>query len=205
MKQVFRCFSLLGVLLIGISVLVSSGTSVYAAEETNKQLKYEESLIEEVDTIYSKLIKYDESLKKYVVDESLVESIYRTDQEIQGVYFLKDALNDKKQQNPEISCSELLTIAISESNYVLAGNDVNNLLPFHRISKRSAWDTITKCIQEAWKGAISLVTIKGIVNLLKAGKFEAAAAKLAASLGGKILGVAAAAAFLLTCGAVEAS
>ena len=205
MKQVFKCFSLLGVLLIGFSVFVSAGTSVYAAEETNKQLEYEESLREEVDMIYSKLIKYDESLKKYVVDESLVESIYRTDQEIQGVYFLKDALNDKKQQNPEISCSEFLTTAISESNYVLAGNDVNNLLPSYRISKRSAWDTITKCIQDAWKGAISLVTIKGVVNLLKAGKFEAAAAKLAASLGGKILGVAAAAAFLLTCGAVEAS
>ncbi|HAP4164474.1 TPA: hypothetical protein IUV20_002562 [Enterococcus faecalis] len=205
MKQVFKCFSLLGVLLIGFSVFVSAGTSVYAAEETTKQLEYEKKLRKEIDTIYTQLIRYDELLGKYVVDERLVEASYQTDREIQGVYLLKDALNDKKRQNSEVSGENLLSIAISESNYVLDGNDVNNLLPVHRISKRSAWDTITKCIQEAWKGAISLVTIKGIVNLLKAGKFEAAAAKLASSLGGKVLGVAGAALFLLTCGAVEAS
>ncbi|OTO05311.1 DUF5626 family protein [Enterococcus sp. 5B3_DIV0040] len=38
MKQVFKCFSLLGVLLIGFSVFVSAGTSVHAAETLNKKL-----------------------------------------------------------------------------------------------------------------------------------------------------------------------
>lgn len=205
MSRFFKFFSLLGVMLIGLSILVGAGTSVYASEENNDNVTYVNKLKNEVHDIYTKLIRYDSSLERYVVNDSLVASIYKTDKEIQGIYYLKDALNNKKKESSIVSATTLLSSAIDESNYILDGNDINKLLPANMFSERSAWDTITKCIQEAWKGAISLVTIKGIVNLLKAGKFEAAAAKLATSLGGKILGVAAAAVFLLTCGATEAS
>lgn len=72
--------------------------------------------------------------------------------------------------------------------------------------KRAAdFSWIQRCLKEAWGTAVSLVTLKGIVNLVKAGKFEAAAAKLAASTAGKIVGIAALFAFLATCGATTVS
>lgn len=51
MKQVFRCFSLLGVLLIGFSVFVSAGTSVYAAEVAEEKINESQECLQP-ETIY---------------------------------------------------------------------------------------------------------------------------------------------------------
>ncbi|BCK50776.1 hypothetical protein SDSE159_20330 (plasmid) [Streptococcus dysgalactiae subsp. equisimilis] len=119
---------------------------------------------------------------------------------------MKDSLNDELNNNNSSNYSEIINQKISEIDYVLQGNDINNLIPSNTRVKRSAdfyW--IQRCLEEAWGYAISLVTLKGIINLFKAGKFEAAAAKLASATAGRIAGMAALFAFVATCGATTVS
>ncbi|OTN86785.1 hypothetical protein [Enterococcus faecium] len=63
MRQWFRCFSLLGVLLIGFSVFVSAGTSVYAAEKVNQ--------VPDIETQKQQAV---ESLKFYLEEAGYVDT-----------------------------------------------------------------------------------------------------------------------------------
>lgn len=164
-------------------------------------------LSSEVNMIYTNLIKYDQIKNKFYVDENKAEQYYNYDDEsIKGVYLMKDNLNDELNNNNSSNYSEIINQKISEIEYVLQGNDTNNLIPNNQRVKRSAdFSWIQRCLEEAWGATVSLVTLKGIINLFKAGKFEAAAAKLATATLGKIVGVAALFAFLATCGATPVS
>ncbi|VHC21911.1 membrane protein [Streptococcus pyogenes] len=164
-------------------------------------------LTSEVKTIYTNLIQYDQTKNKFYVDEDKTEQYYNYDDEsIKGVYLMKDSLNDELNNNNSSNYSEIINQKISEIDYVLQGNDINNLIPSNTRVKRSAdFSWIQRCLEEAWGYAISLVTLKGIINLFKAGKFEAAAAKLASATAGRIAGMAALFAFVATCGATTVS
>lgn len=209
MKKIKKLVCAFIAALIIISSIAPS--FVYASElndsENSVSSKVYNKLSSEVRMIYRSLIKYDYSKNKFVVDEYKTEQYYNYDEEsIKGVYLMKDSLNDELINNGSADYSEIVNNKISEMEYVLQGNDVNNLISENTRTKRAAdFSWIQRCLKEAWGTAVSLVTLKGIVNLVKAGKFEAAAAKLAASTAGKIVGVAALFAFLATCGATTVS
>ncbi len=203
-----RHFILVAALIIISSVAPSF---IYASELNNSENsvsnKTYNKLSSEVKMIYRNLIKYDHSKNKFVVDEYKTEQYYNyNDESIKGVYLMKDSLNDELINTGSTNYSEIINQKLSEIEYVLQGNDINNLIPQNTRMKRAAdFSWIQRCLKEAWGTAVSLVTLKGIVNLVKAGKFEAAAAKLAASTAGKIVGIAALFAFLATCGATTVS
>ena len=209
MKKIKKSLLVLVAALIIISSVAPS--FIYASELNNSENsvsnKTYNKLSSEVKMIYRNLIKYDHSKNKFVVDEYKTEQYYNyNDESIKGVYLMKDSLNDELINTGSTNYSEIINQKLSEIEYVLQGNDINNLIPQNTIMKRAAdFSWIQRCLKEAWGTAVSLVTLKGIVNLVKAGKFEAAAAKLAASTAGKIVGIAALFAFLATCGATTVS
>ncbi|CAR43541.1 hypothetical protein [Streptococcus uberis] len=212
MKKIQKIFIALSTMILLLSNIFS--TIIYANElhkniEQNKEniLANENisRLSSEVTTIYRELIRYDQSTNKFYVNETETEQYYNYDNEsVKGVYLMKDSLNDEVT-NGSTNISELVNKKIYEIEYVLKGNDINILISKNNRFKRADFSWIQRCIQEAWGSTISLVTLKGIVNLFKAGKFEAAAAKLASSTAGRIAGVAALFAFLATCGATTVS
>lgn len=209
MKKIKKSLLVLVAALIIISSVAPS--FIYASELNNSENsvlnKTYNKLSSEVKMIYRNLIKYDHSKNKFVVDEYKTEQYYNyNDESIKGVYLMKDSLNDELINTGSTNYSEIINQKLSEIEYVLQGNDINNLIPQNTRMKRAAdFSWIQRCLKEAWGTAVSLVTLKGIVNLVKAGKFEAAAAKLAASTAGKIVGIAALFAFLATCGATTVS
>ena len=209
MKKIKKSLLVLVAALIIISSVAPS--FIYASELNNSENsvsnKTYNKLSSEVKMIYRNLIKYDHSKNKFVVDEYKTEQYYNyNDESIKGVYLMKDSLNDELIKTGSTNYSEIINQKLSEIEYVLQGNDINNLIPQNTRMKRAAdFSWIQRCLKEAWGTAVSLVTLKGIVNLVKAGKFEAAAAKLAASTAGKIVGIAALFAFLATCGATTVS
>lgn len=209
MKKIKKSLLVLVAALIIISSVAPS--FIYASELNNSENsvsnKTYNKLSSEVKMIYRNLIKYDHSKNKFVVDEYKTEQYYNyNDESIKGVYLMKDSLNDELINTGSTNYSEIINQKLSEIEYVLQGNDINNLIPQNTRMKRAAdFSWIQRCLKEAWGTADSLVTLKGIVNLVKAGKFEAAAAKLAASTAGKIVGIAALFAFLATCGATTVS
>lgn len=209
MKKIKKSLLVLVAALIIISSVAPS--FIYASELNNSENsvsnKTYNKLSSEVKMIYRNLIKYDHSKNKFVVDEYKTEQYYNyNDESIKGVYLMKDSLNDELINTGSTNYSEIINQKLSEIEYVLQGNDINNLIPQNTRMKRAAdFSWIQRCLKEAWGTAVSLVTLKGIVNLVKAGKFEAAAAKLAASTAGKIVGIAASFAFLATCGATTVS
>ena len=209
MKKIKKSLLVLVAALIIISSVAPS--FIYASELNNSENsvsnKTYNKLSSEVKMIYRNLIKYDHSKNKFVVDEYKTEQYYNyNDESIKGVYLMKDSLNDELINTGSTNYSEIINQKLSEIEYVLQGNDINNLIPQNTRMKRAAdFSWIQRCLKEAWGTAVSLVTLKGIVNLVKAGKFEAAAAKLAASTAGKIVGIADLFAFLATCGATTVS
>ena len=209
MKKIKKSLLVLVAALIIISSVAPS--FIYASELNNSENsvsnKTYNKLSSEVKMIYRNLIKYDHSKNKFVVDEYKTEQYYNyNDESIKGVYLMKDSLNDELINTGSTNYSEIINQKLSEIEYVLQGNDINNLIPQNTRMKRAAdFSWIQRCLKEAWGTAVSLVALKGIVNLVKAGKFEAAAAKLAASTAGKIVGIAALFAFLATCGATTVS
>ncbi|WP_168415569.1 hypothetical protein, partial [Streptococcus pyogenes] len=93
----------------------------------------------EVKTIYTNLIQYDQTKNKFYVDEDKTEQYYNYDDEsIKGVYLMKDSLNDELNNNNSSNYSEIINQKISEIDYVLQGNDINNLIPSNTRVKRSA-------------------------------------------------------------------
>ena len=209
MKKIKKSLLVLVAALIIISSVAPS--FIYASELNNSENsvsnKTYNKLSSEVKMIYRNLIKYDHSKNKFVVDEYKTEQYYNyNDESIKGVYLMKDSLNDELINTGSTNYSEIINQKLSEIEYVLQGNDINNLIPQNtRMKRATEFSWIQRCLKEAWGTAVSLVTLKGIVNLVKAGKFEAAAAKLAASTAGKIVGIAALFAFLATCGATTVS
>lgn len=209
MKKIKKTLLALVAALIIISSIAPS--FIYASElhdsENSVSSKTYNKLSSEVNMIYRHLIKYDHSKNKFVVDEYKTEQYYNyNDESIKGVYLMKDSLNDELINTGSTNYSEIINQKLSEIEYVLQGNDINNLIPKNTRMKRALdFSWIQRCLKEAWGTAVSLVTLKGIVNLVKAGKFEVAAAKLAASTAGKIVGIAALFAFLATCGATTVS
>lgn len=192
------------VLLTALGSLAPSGISVYASEKSKNE--YDNQLKQEVKNIYQNLIQYDAQNNKYFVDMDLLEETEYTADEAQGVYLMKDALNAEIEAGADGGM--LASKSINEANFVIDGNNPYELINHqgsNLIQYASSWDTVTRCIQEAWGHATSLVAIKGVVDLLKAGRFAAAASKLASVVKGRILGVAAASVFLLTCGAQKVS
>lgn len=181
--------------------------SVQTQSETTLSYRDYIRLSSEINMIYTNLIKYDQVKNKFYVDENKTEQYYNyNDDSIKGVYLMKDSLNSELANNTSSNYSEIVNQKVSEMQYVLEGNDANNLIPDYIKTDRSAdFSWIKRCLQEAWGYALDLATIKTLVNLFKSGKFEAAAAKLAASTAGKLVGMAALFAFVGTCGATKVS
>lgn len=210
-RKFFVSVSLMSVLLSSITPSIVAAGEVIgvitgAEVENTRELKTEEDLLGEVQSIYKNMIKYDALQEKFIVDDLIVTDFYQNDTaSIQGVYLLKDSLNDELINNPSLGKEDILNQKIDEMTFIINGGDESELITSSVRSKRADFSWIQRCIEEAWGVTISLVSLKGVVDLFKAGKFEAAAAKLAATTAGKIVGVAALAAFLAICGAETVS
>lgn len=210
-RKFFISASLMSVLLGSIipSTVAAGeaiGVTTGAEVENVSELKTEEDLLREVQSIYKNMIKYDSLQEKFIVDDLIVADYYQNDTvSIQGVYLLKDSLNDELINTPSLDKEDILNQKIDEMTFIINGGDESELITNSVRSKRADFSWIQRCIKEAWGVTISLGSLKGVVNLFKAGKFEAAAAKLAATTAGRIVGVAALVAFLATCGAETVS
>lgn len=210
-RKFFVSVSLMSVLLSSITPSIVAAGEVIgvitgAEVENTRELKTEEDLLGEVQSIYKNMIKYDALQEKFIVDDLIVTDFYQNDTaSIQGVYLLKDSLNDELINNPSLGKEDILNQKIDEMTFIINGGDESELITSSVRSKRADFSWIQRCIEEAWGVTISLVSLKGVVDLFKAGKFEAAAAKLAATTAGRIVGVAALVAFLATCGAETVS
>lgn len=132
MKKIKKSLLVLVAALIIISSVAPS--FIYASELNNSENsvsnKTYNKLSSEVKMIYRNLIKYDHSKNKFVVDEYKTEQYYNyNDESIKGVYLMKDSLNDELINTGSTNYSEIINQKLSEIEYVLQGNDINNLIP----------------------------------------------------------------------------
>lgn len=210
-RKIFVSIVLMSVLFGSVTPsIVTAGEVIRVTAESEvengSELKIKRDLLREVQIIYKNLIKYDLLQEKFIVDNLVVTDFYQNDvASVQGVYLLKDSLNEELLNNPSLDKDDVLNQKIEEMTFIINGGDESELITNSHRSKRADFSWIERCIKEAWGVTISFVSLKGVVNLFKAGKFEAAAAKLAATTAGRIAGVAALVAFLATCGAETVS
>ncbi|GAB7306682.1 peptidase [Enterococcus gallinarum] len=148
MKKWGKYFSLLGVLLVGLSTFVCAGTSVYAAEETtemNQQLKNE--LVDELTFYFETVGSFDED----------------------GVYHVNDlnAIHERINQNTEEGIAakafyeQIVVPSLQRVNWKkYAGCVVINSLPGGGV---------------AWALGTAASAQSGFIEALKAFNFEKAA------------------------------
>ena len=158
--------------------------------------------------IFTRFLRYDQTTDKYITDDTAMRAYGYTDKDIQAIHELSDSMNVSIQGGSDGStlAQSYMAAAIStleepltSQGETLADQDVSP-----RRARGDFWRVVQGCIADAWKGAIDLVALKGVMDLLKGGNFAAAAAKLAKSAGGRIAGYAGAVLFLMGCGAIPA-
>lgn len=196
------------VLMAGIMAaipFVTASTTVYAAEKIEMGTAERKILEDEVDILYTKIFVYNKNEDTYVVNENELNKMDYTDQELQGVQLLLTSLNSRAEDYS--TNNKLASIVpnniISEINTVMDGNESSLIQPMPET--RGVWETIQGCFKDAVGVLVSVVKIKSIVNLFKAGKFEAAATALVKAVGATPLTIVSAIGFIAFCGAKEVS